>query len=181
MPVWLRRPVENAGRKDAVERTLADAGLSTVCHEARCPNRGECFGRGTAAFLIMGNACTRACGFCHVNHAAPRQLDDSEPARIADAVRRLGLRHAVITSVTRDDLPDGGAAHHAETIRRLKRDVPGISVEVLIPDLQGDRNALHTVLDAGPDVLNHNLETVARLYPIVRPQADYRRSLLVLS
>jgi lipoic acid synthetase len=181
MPAWLRRLVENAGRKDSVERVIADAGLHTVCREARCPNRGECFGRGTATFLIMGNACTRACGFCHVNHAAPGPLDAGEPARLVDAVRRLNLRYAVITSVTRDDLPDGGAAHYAETVRRLKREIPGIRVEVLIPDLQGDRDALRAVLDAGPDVLNHNLETVARLYPTVRPQANYRRSLLVLS
>jgi len=181
MPAWLRRPVGNGGRKDAVERAIAGFGLHTVCREACCPNRGECFGLGTATFLIMGNACTRACGFCHVNHAAPGPLDAHEPARIVDAVRRLNLRYAVITSVTRDDLPDGGAAHYAETVRRLKRDVPDIKVEVLIPDMQGDREALHIVLDAGPDVLNHNLETIARLYPTVRPQADYRRSLLVLS
>jgi lipoic acid synthetase len=155
-------------------------GIHTVCQSARCPNLGDCFGRGTATFLLMGNACTRNCRFCAVDHTAPGPLDPAEPARIAQAARMLGLSHVVITSVTRDDLPDGGAAHFAAAIAALRELLPQARVEVLVPDLRGSTEALHTVLAARPDVFGHNVETVPRLYSEVRPQADYQRSLDLL-
>ena len=154
--------------------------LHTVCQEAKCPNIWECYAHQTATFLIMGSRCTRNCRFCSVAPGPPEPLDPQEPARVAEAAARMGLRYAVVTSVTRDDLPDGGAAHFAATIRELRRLIPGTRVEVLIPDFQGDRSALLTVLAARPDVLNHNIESVPRLYPQVRPQADYLRSLALL-
>ena len=166
----------------AMRSTLRDYGVSTVCEEARCPNRPECFKRPTAAFMVLGEQCTRSCGFCGVTEASsplPAPQPD-EPARVAHAARRLGLSYVVVTSVTRDDLPDGGAGHFAATIAEIRRVLPGATVEVLIPDFRGDFGALKTVLDAGPDVLNHNVETVPRLYGTVRPQADYARSLRLL-
>jgi lipoic acid synthetase len=181
MPSWLKRPVAYGGRCSSVEQTLRDARLHTVCVEAKCPNRGECFGRGTATFLIMGDTCTRHCAFCGVSHGAPLLLDEEEPRRVCEAVRALGLTHAVITSVTRDDLPDGGAAHFGRTVATIKRELSGVTVEVLVPDFAGSRDAIDQVLDSGPDVFNHNIETVRRLYPIVRPQAIYERSLEVLA
>jgi len=181
MPPWLKRSIGAAGRKGFVERELSIDNLHTVCVEARCPNRGECFGRGTATFLILGSGCTRHCAFCHVRHDAPQPLDLEEPENLLRAVKHLGLSYVVITSVTRDDLADGGAGQYARSIRLLKENIPEIRVEVLIPDLQGDRKALFSVLKSLPDVLNHNLETVPRLYSSIRPQADYQRSLLVLS
>jgi lipoic acid synthetase len=162
-------------------RELIESGrLHTVCQEARCPNIWECFSHRTATFLIMGDRCTRNCRFCSVHSGTPEPLDPGEPGRVAAAAAEMGLKYVVVTSVTRDDLPDGGAAHFAATIRAVRGRIPGAEIEVLIPDLQGDPAALRTVLDARPDVLNHNIETVPRLYPQVRPQADYRRSLELL-
>lgn len=154
--------------------------LHTVCQEARCPNIYECWERRSATIMILGNVCTRSCGFCAVKTGRSAQLDELEPYRAARAVKAMGLRHCVITSVNRDELPDGGAGIWAETIRQVHRQVPECSVEVLIPDFQGDRDALHQVIDTGPEILAHNLETVPRLYRRVRPQADYRQSLDVL-
>ncbi len=179
-PGWLRaRP---AGGQDyhRVKQLLRSAGLHTVCESAACPNRGECFNSRTATFLLMGHVCTRACTFCNIAHGPAAPLDPDEPRRVAETVRELELRFAVVTSVTRDDLPDGGAAHFAATIREIRRRNPGCGVEVLIPDFRGDPLALEKVLAAAPDVLNHNIETVPRLYPQLRPQAGYRRSLLLL-
>jgi len=180
LPRWLKRPIVRAGRKAVVERELGAHRLHTVCAEARCPNRAECFARGTATFLIMGSRCTRDCGFCAVTHGTPGALDPDEPERISRTVRALGLSYVVITSVTRDDLADGGAGHFAAVVRRIKESTPAVRVEILVPDFGGSREALSTVLDSGPDVLNHNVETVPRLYPRIRPQADYHRSLELL-
>ncbi len=165
---------------------LEDLDLHTVCEEARCPNKGECFSEGTATFLILGDLCTRDCRFCSVQSSAtdgaagPAPLDADEPRRVAEAAARLGLRHVVVTSVTRDDLGDGGAAHFAATVAALRAALPSATVELLVPDLLGDAGALGVVLAACPDVVAHNLETVARLYPLVRPGADYGRSLRLL-
>lgn len=160
---------------------LRAGGLHTVCESALCPNLGECFERHCATFMIMGDVCTRDCHFCAVAGGTPSPLDDNEPRQVAKVAARLGLSHVVVTSVTRDDLPDGGAAHFAATIAAVKDALPGCSVEVLIPDFQGDERALWTVLEAKPEVLNHNVETVPRLYPDVRPQAAYQRSLDLLA
>jgi lipoic acid synthetase len=181
LPSWLKRPVAPAGALPVLEESLSDADLHTVCAEAKCPNRGECFGRGTATFLILGKICSRVCGYCGITHGAPQPLDKDEPRRVAAAVARMGVMHAVITSVTRDDLPDGGAGQFAEVIHLLKQDLPGVTVEVLVPDFCGNSRSLATVLDAGPHVFNHNIETVCRLYPKVRPQAKYGRSLEILA
>ena len=160
---------------------LGQHGLHTVCEGARCPNRAACWHDSAAAFLILGDACTRDCRFCAIPYAArPAPPDPGEPARLAEAAAAMGLRHVVVTSVTRDDLPDGGAAHFAAVVRAIRRRIPGATVEVLIPDFQGDVAAIDLVLAAAPDIFNHNLETVARLQPSVRPQADYGRSLFVL-
>ena len=181
LPSWLKRPVAPAGAVQPLEQSLSDANLHTVCAEAKCPNRGECFGRGTATFLILGKICSRSCNFCGITHGAPQPLDKDEPRRVAGAVKRMGVSHAVITSVTRDDLPDGGANQFAAVIRLLKQELPAVTVEVLVPDFCGNDRSLSTVLDAGPDVFNHNIETVLRLYPVVRPQANYKRSLEILA
>jgi lipoic acid synthetase len=179
-PDWLKRRLPT-GETFNEMRELIEAGkLRTVCQEAKCPNIWECYSHRTATFLILGERCTRNCRFCSVAPGLPEPLDPDEPGRVAEAVERMGLKYAVVTSVTRDDLPDGGAAHFAATIREIRRRVPGTEIEVLIPDFQGDRAALETVLHARPDVLNHNIETVPRLYSRVRPQADYRRSLDLL-
>ena len=159
---------------------LSDARLHTVCQSAACPNIGECFECGTATFLIMGNICTRNCRFCNIAGGKPQPLDPGEPGRLAQAVKELDLRYAVVTSVTRDDLRDGGAAHFAATIGAIRREVPDCKVEVLIPDFGGCAESLKTILDAAPDVLNHNVETVPRLYPLVRPEADFGRSIELL-
>ncbi len=178
-PAWLRRPLVPAGAPVAgVVRRL---GLATVCEEARCPNRGVCFRRGTATFLLGGAVCTRRCAFCAVAGGRPAPLDPGEPDRVAAAVAALGLRHAVLTAVARDDLPDGGAGHMARTVRRIKERCRATAVEVLVPDYGGDPAALDAVLDASPEVFNHNLETVERLQPLVRPAASYGRSLAVLA
>ena len=154
--------------------------LHTVCEEARCPNIYECWERRSATLMILGDLCTRSCGFCSVKTGRPPRLDELEPVRVAQAVRSMGLRHCVITSVNRDELPDGGAGIWAHTIRQIHMVVPDCSVEVLIPDFRGDKSALRTVMEARPKILGHNLETVPRLYQRVRPQADYRQSLEVL-
>ena len=180
IPEWLTVKAPRRGMYEEMAGFLESMGLHTVCQSASCPNIGECFSRHTATFMILGNECTRQCGFCGVRHEQPLPVDPDEPRRVAEASRKLGLRYVVVTSVTRDDLPDGGASHFAETIRQLKDAIPEAKVEVLIPDFQGDRDALETVLAAEPFVLNHNVETVPRLYSTVRPQADYRRSLTVL-
>jgi lipoic acid synthetase len=159
---------------------LRELDLHTVCEEARCPNIGECFARPTATFMIAGARCTRRCHFCAVDTARPLPLDRDEPARIAEAARRLGLRYVVVTAVARDDLPDGGAGHFAATIAAVRAVAPDVRVEVLTPDFKGEVAPLATVLAAGPDVFNHNLETVERLSRAVRPQGDYARSLAVL-
>jgi lipoic acid synthetase len=161
-----------------MEHLLRQRRLHTVCEGARCPNKGECFEAGTATFLIMGPACSRSCGFCSVTSARPATLDPQEPENVADASATMGLRHVVVTSVTRDDLADGGAQHFVATIAAIRRRLPEA---VLVPDFLGQDEAVDAVLDALPDVFNHNLETAPRLYPRVRPQADYRRSLRVLA
>jgi len=181
MPAWLRRPLAHAGEFRTVDRLLGELHLATVCQEAKCPNRGECYSSGTATFLVAGDVCTRGCRFCAVKPGVPVRLDPAEPARVAEAVRRLGLEHAVVTMVTRDDLPDGGASHVAEVIKAIRTAAPGTAVEALVSDFAGDENAVDLVADAAPDVFNHNLETVPRLYAEVRPGADYRRSLRVLA
>jgi lipoic acid synthetase len=181
-PDWLRIHVSAGQASENIRGLLEELHLNTVCEQAGCPNCSECFGRGTAAFLIMGSICSRSCRFCQVSHGCPQPLDPSEPAHLAEAILAMKLRHVVVTSVTRDDLPDGGAGHFAAVIREIKRRCDGQVpvIEVLIPDFQGDWTALKTVIEAGPDILNHNIETVPRLYPSVRPQADDRRSLDLL-
>ena len=180
-PEWLRVPAPGGDNYRELKDLVHAQRLHTVCESARCPNIGECWQARTATFLILGNACTRGCAFCAVSGGQPVEYDLDEPRRVAEAVAALRLRYAVVTSVTRDDLPDGGAFIFAETIRRIRAALPGCRVEVLIPDFQGDAEALATVLRARPDVLNHNIETVERLYSLVRPQADYRRSLALLA
>jgi lipoic acid synthetase len=180
-PAWLKVPFPGGPRYLRLKSILRASGLHTVCEEARCPNIGECFQAGTATFMILGDVCSRACRFCAVRSGQPVGLDSEEPLRVAEVVRRLGLRHAVITSVTRDDLPDGGAAAFADVVRHIRRLSPTTSVEVLVPDFQGSQQALTTLITARPDVLNHNLETVRRLYPRARPNAIYDRSLELLA
>jgi lipoic acid synthetase len=177
LPDSFKQILVRTPQRDAVERALRGMRLFTVCEEARCPNRNGCYARGTATFLVMGPHCSRSCAFCAIAHTAPVPLDPDEPQRVAAAVSQLGLRYAVITSVTRDDLPDGGAGHFVRTIAAVRAGSPGTLVEVLTPDFQGDRAAVAAVIAASPDVFNHNLETIERLYPRVRPQAGYRRSL----
>lgn len=165
---------------EEMESLFDSLSLHTVCRNAHCPNIGQCFKAKTATFMILGNICTRGCRFCAVGKGVPAAPDKDEPARVAEAVKKLGLKHAVITSVTRDDLPDGGAGQFAGVIRRIRETNPGATVEVLIPDFKGHMEALGTVVDAGPDIINHNVETVPRLYPRVRPRASYGRSLRLL-
>jgi lipoic acid synthetase len=179
-PSWLKRPIAHSGKQKDVLETIHSSGLHTVCVEARCPNRSECYNKGTATFLILGATCTRFCTFCSVNHGTPGPIDPDEPGKIASAVKDLRLKHVVITSVTRDDLPDGGASVYADIITLLKKEIPAITVEVLIPDFQGDNDALFTVFKTKPDIFNHNIETIPRLYEQIRPQAIYQRSLDVL-
>jgi lipoic acid synthetase len=179
-PPWLRVRVRSSPELARVQQIVRDEKLHTVCSSASCPNLSECWSRGTATFMIGGSDCTRRCGFCDVATGRPEALDPFEPARVAKAVERLGLRFAVVTCVARDDLADGGAGQMAATVRAIRRRCPGTGVEVLISDYQGDETALRAVLAAGPDVLNHNLETVARLQRRVRPAASYERSLAVL-
>ena len=178
-PLWLKQRVTAAGLT-AVSSLMRDLDLHTVCQSADCPNLGECFGARTATFLILGGVCTRNCRFCSVAKGMPQQLDMNEPERVAQAVKTLGLKHAVVTSVTRDDLPDGGAGQFVACIEKIRQMSPGTTVEVLAPDFGGDEVALTAVLEAGPEVFNHNIETVPRLYSVVRPEATYQRSLGVL-
>jgi len=181
LPSWIREKKLRLGELHAVKAAMRAGGLSTVCEEARCPNRTECFERRTATFLIAGDVCTRACGFCHISSGRPAPLDPDEPLRLVKAVRELGLRHVVVTSVDRDDLPDGGAAHWARVIRALKEDDAERGVEVLTPDFQGAAGSIDVVADAGPDVYNHNVETVPRLYATVRPRSLFERSAALLA
>jgi lipoic acid synthetase len=179
-PDWLRARIPTGKAYLETKSILRTLDLHTVCESANCPNIGDCFSRHTATFLILGNICTRACPFCDIRNGKPLPVDPEEPRRVADASRRLGLKYVVVTSVNRDELPDGGSAHFAETIRAIHAEIPGGRVEVLIPDFLGDGDALRTVLDARPDVLNHNMETVKRLYKRVRPAGRYERSLELL-
>ncbi len=179
-PRWLARRLPTAPEYEQVRSLIRQGGLHTVCEEARCPNQFECFSRRTATFLILGSRCTRNCRFCNIEHGPDAAPDPEEPRRVAEAALRMGLRYVVVTSVTRDDLPDGGAGLFAETITQLRRRLPHVLTEVLIPDFEGSENDLKTVIDARPDVLNHNIETVPRLYARVRPQAVYERSLALL-
>ena len=180
LPPWLRKPATDFSAVHALKVELRHRGLHTVCESARCPNMHECFSRGTATFMILGNTCTRTCGFCAVPQGAPGALDPQEPAQVAAMAHSMQLRQVVITSVNRDDLADGGSAHFADTVRAVKRALPNARVEVLVPDFLGDFDAVARVLESGCDVFNHNVETVSRLYRRVRPQADYARSLEVL-
>lgn len=179
-PEWLRKKMPDKKSLDKMQAMVKDLSLHTVCQEANCPNVGECFEKRTATFMIMGDICTRGCRFCAVGKGEVPALDLSEPQHVADAVAQLGLKHAVITSVTRDDLPDGGAEHFAETIRSIRKKNPMTTIEVLIPDFQGDHKALEIVLQAKPEILNHNIETVPSLYETVRPGADFQRSMNLL-
>lgn len=180
-PDWLRVKAPQWERVGNVKGILRDLGLNTVCEEASCPNIGECFNAGTATFLIMGPACTRACPYCDIDfEKKPQPLDPTEPERLAEAVRRLNLNHVVITSVNRDDLPDGGASQFVRCIDGVRSLSPQTTIEVLIPDLCGNWDALEIILQAKPEVLNHNTETIQRLYRRVRPQGDYQRSLELL-
>jgi lipoic acid synthetase len=179
-PSWLKVRAPGSPNYHRLKGLMKDLRLNTVCEEARCPNIGECWHHGTATFMILGDVCTRACGYCAVPHGKPTELDAAEPARVADAVRAMDLRYVVITSVDRDDLEDGGAALFAETIRQIRSRSDGCRVEVLIPDFQGVEAPLRTVLDAGPDVLNHNTETVPRLYRLARAGGRYPRTLELL-
>jgi lipoic acid synthetase len=180
-PKWLVLPATDLNAVDRMAKRLAGLQLATVCQSAHCPNLNECFAKGTATFMIMGTRCTRRCRFCAVDKGSPAPLDADEPRRIAMAVRRMGVKHAVVTSVTRDDLPDGGAGHFVQTIRHIHQHCPGVSVEVLVPDFGGAVSAFDAVCGAGPEIFNHNIETVPRLYAKIRPRADYRRSLGILS
>ncbi len=181
LPPWVRVRLRQGPELARLRGVFREATLHTVCEEARCPNLWECWNRGTATFMILGDICTRSCGFCAVKTGRPSDIDWDEPRRVAQAVLDMGLRHAVVTSVNRDELPDGGAAVFAETIRAIRAVKPDCSIEVLIPDFQGSESALSTVLAAQPAILNHNTETVPRLYPTVRPQARYERSLELLA
>jgi len=177
---WLRRKLPDQKVLDRMDSLLKELNLHTVCDSALCPNRGECFKEGTATFMILGNICTRNCRFCAVEKGEPLSLDPEEPYHIAQAAKHLNLTHVVITSVTRDDLPDGGAKHFAQTITEVKKILPESTIEVLVPDFQGFWEALQIVIDAHPEVINHNIETVTRLYKLVRPKAVYKRSLELL-
>ncbi len=179
-PEWLKVRLPGGSRFSKVRELVQQSKLHTVCESARCPNIGECWNRRTATFMILGDVCTRNCRFCAVPGGRPSHADPDEPERVAQAVAALGLKYAVLTSVNRDDLPDGGAAHFAHTIAAIRRIRPQCKIEVLIPDFEGSESALQLVLDAGPDVLNHNIETVPHLYQKARPQADYHRSLRLL-
>jgi lipoic acid synthetase len=180
LPGWLKRPLPAGNGNNFTARLIEDLHLETVCESARCPNRPECWSKRTATFMIMGNLCTRTCSFCSVPKGEPEALEDDEPQRLAEAAARLGLKHVVITSVTRDDLPDGGAGHFVRCIAAVRERLPGAAVEVLTPDFLGDAAAIDAVTDANPEVFNHNLETVPRLHRVVRGRALYARSLGLL-
>jgi lipoic acid synthetase len=179
-PPWMHRKLPTGGKMAATKEILTQYGLHTICQSAICPNQGECLASGTATFLILGDHCTRNCAFCAVSKGVPSTPDPDEPEKIAQAVAALKLRHAVITSVTRDDLPDGGAGHFAATLHALRQSMPATTIEVLTPDFRGQEQAIDTVIAAMPNVYNHNIETVERLYDTVRPGAKYSRSLRLL-
>lgn len=179
-PRWLRRRLPSGPMYERTRSLIHTKALHTVCQEAKCPNQFECFSRQTATFLILGDRCTRNCRFCAVAHQPTAPPDSAEPVRVAETVEKMGLKYVVVTSVTRDDVPDGGAGHFARTIGEIRKRMPATLIEVLIPDFQGSTEALFKVIDARPDVLNHNIETVPRLYPVVRPGAGYSRSLELL-
>jgi lipoyl synthase len=176
-PEWIRTKLTRTARGGAVRGAVAAGRLHTICEEARCPNRGECWDAGTATFLVLGGVCTRNCKYCSVNHGIPGPAEPDEPRRVAVAVRELGCRYAVITSVTRDDMPDGGAAHFAAVVRALRDTVPGIKIELLVPDFKCDASAITAAVDSQPDVFGHNIEVVRRLFSALRPQGNYDRSL----
>ncbi len=179
-PRWLKVPLPAGQNFHDVRKLIKQNDLHTVCQSAHCPNIGDCWGQRTATFMILGEVCTRDCRFCAVTSGTPQAVDRDEPLRVAEAIKKLSLRYAVITSVTRDDLPDGGASVFADTIQEIRKAVPACQIEVLIPDFNGLESALSTVINARPDVLNHNIETVPSLYPAVRPEANYYRSMRVL-
>jgi lipoyl synthase len=180
-PPWLKRPAPSGESLKGIENMLGSLNLGTVCQSAQCPNIGECFNRGTATFMILGNLCTRNCRFCAVDHGAVlSRPDPEEPENVVRAAKHLGLTHMVVTSVTRDDLEDGGAGQFIKTIEAFKKELPGSTIEILVPDFKGDLSLVAAVCKAGPDVFNHNVETVPRLYASIRPQAIYKRSLDVL-
>ncbi|QJB58222.1 lipoyl synthase [Pseudodesulfovibrio sp. zrk46] len=181
IPPWLRIKLPKSENFSCTTGLIDDLKLNTVCQSAKCPNKWECFSKNVATFLIMGRNCSRNCAFCNIAPGTMEPLDADEPARVAEAAKRLELKHVVITSVTRDDIPDGGAAHFAATINAVREAMPECTIEVLIPDFQGDEDTLKVVLDARPNILNHNLETVPDLYDTIRPQADYRQSLELLA
>ncbi|MEW6126811.1 MAG: lipoyl synthase [Acidobacteriota bacterium] len=180
-PEWLKVKINTNDSFQIIGQMMNDLSLHTVCQEAHCPNIFECWSEGTATFMIMGDVCTRHCGFCAVTKGKPQPLDTNEPRHVGEAVQRMRVRHAVVTSVNRDELPDGGAMHFAETIRWIRRLNPGTRIEVLIPDFCGNEDALNLILEARPEVLNHNTETVPRLYKRVRPDANFAQSMEVLS
>lgn len=180
-PEWLKVRLPGGSNYTRVKSLMRSHGLHTVCEEAMCPNIGECWGKGTATFLLMGDTCTRSCGFCHIKTGRPPRLDEDEPRRVAESVLTLKLSHCVLTSVNRDELPNGGAHIFANTVREIRKRLPGCTIEVLIPDFKGNRAALKEVMEAKPEILNHNTETVPRLYRTVRPQANYQQTLRVLS
>ena len=179
-PAWLKVRAPGSPNYLRIKGLMKAAGLNTVCEEARCPNIGECWHHGTATFMILGDVCTRACGYCAVPHGMPSPIDAAEPRRLAETVAAMQLQYVVITSVDRDDVSDGGASHFAAVITAIRSSTPGCRIEVLIPDFQGSEASLRTVLDAGPDVLNHNTETVPRLYRLARPGGRYPRALELL-
>ena len=180
LPDYLKRQIIDTEKTKTVRTILKNNCLSTVCENARCPNKNECYQKNTATFLIMGNVCTRNCRYCNISCDKPEPLNSKEPQNIANAVKELGLKYSVITSVTRDDLPDGGAEHFAQTICEIRKLTPDTKIEILTPDFKGDAKALDIIIKAKPDVFNHNIETVEKLFKMARPQGNYRRSLKVL-
>ena len=180
LPDYLKRPIIDTDKTRTVRRILKTKCLNTVCENARCPNKNECYTKNTATFLIMGNNCTRNCRYCNITCARPESLDLNEPFHVAEAVKDLGLKYAVITSVTRDDLPDGGAEHFANCIYEIRKISPDVKIEILTPDFKGNKDSLNTIIKAHPNVFNHNIETVRNVFKTARPQGDYDRSLEVL-
>lgn len=180
LPEYLKRPIINTDTTRNVRHILKNHCLNTVCENARCPNKNECYTKNTATFLIMGNVCTRNCRYCNISCQKPEPLDENEPLNVAHAVKDLGLKYSVITSVTRDDLPDGGAEHFRKCIEEIRKLTPEVKIEILTPDFKGDANALNTIINAKPDVFNHNIEAVREVFKTARPQGDYERSLNVL-
>lgn len=179
-PAWLKTELASGKNFQSVKQIIQNKKLDTICQSGKCPNLGDCWGRGTATFMILGNICSRNCSFCSVTHSKPTPIDKDEPLRVAESIRSMQLKHCVITSVTRDDLKDGGASIWAETIREVKRLNPGVTIETLIPDMKGDIESINIVTKEKPDIISHNIETVKHLYPTVRPQANYLTSLQII-